>query len=64
MPAWFFDIYDAMILNVPVFEATSIRRVPLYVRFRVRTVHELMRAARMKIAAQHKAFKVYDFSNY
>ncbi len=53
-----------MIMGIPIFEAKTIRQVPLYVRWRVRTVHELMKAASMKIAGQNKAFGVFDYSRF
>jgi hypothetical protein len=63
-PAWFFDVYDSMILNVPLFAAASIRQIPIYIRWRMRLVHELMREARMTVASKNKAMGVYDFSQF
>lgn len=47
-------------MGVPVHDAPSIRQTPLYVRYRFRFVHELIKANKAKAASKQKAMAVFD----
>jgi hypothetical protein len=64
LPDWFFEIYDALIMNKSVHKAENIGEVPFNIRLRVRTVNELMKRANVKLAKDMKAFYVYDVSQH
>ena len=59
-PLWFWDIYDAIKMGVPVHEGQSIRQIPLYVRYRHRLVKEAITAAKYHQAKEGKVQPMID----
>lgn len=58
LPVWFWTHNDARLSRVPVWPASSIRDVPLYIRLQAREYHEALREAWAK-GASAKAQRVY-----
>lgn len=56
------DIFDAIVMKVPVYNAASIRAVPFYIRWRVRMMHDILREVKMENARRGKALAVYDYA--
>ena len=50
-------------MGIPVHEAGSIRRWPLYIRYRYRLVNELLKEAKLASAVKAKAMGVIDLSS-
>lgn len=62
-PLWFFEVYDSMETGIPLYPAPTVRQYPLYLRYRMRLVRELMKEAKIQSALKAKAMGVIDLSN-
>lgn len=63
-PLWFFDVYDSIQQGIPLGDWSSIRKQPLYQRYRYRFVSEALKENRMKVANKAKAQAMFDLSNF
>jgi hypothetical protein len=60
---WFYEVYDAIVQQLPIGTWPSIRQQPVYQRYRYRFVHEALKESRMKTAVKAKAMAVVDIGN-